>query len=175
MTIFAHKKSRPFVVCFFFCTDWKNDILILQFDFDFMTGDFSCREEQVLVATLWKYETGRLLSRNNNHLLSFMAIHLMQWDFPIASFFNFFIAGFTFADCRSLTVAPIIPATVTDIDWTFSQCFNLTETITINANPSSYSKCFQNIDMTNITLTGSASKDVLNLIGSTGRNWTPIS
>lgn len=90
-------------------------------------------------------------------------------------FFYFFIAGFTFADCRSLTVAPIIPATVTDIDWTFSQCFNLTGTITINANPSSYSKCFQNIDMTNITLTGSASKDVLNLIGSTGRNWTPIS
>jgi len=34
-----------------------------------------------------------------------MAIHLMQWGFPIASFFNFFIAGFTFADfCGKMTM-----------------------------------------------------------------------
>ena len=90
----------------------------------------------------------------------------------------------TFVRCTSLIAAPVIPSGVTDMRGTFQQCKALTGTITINTNNitntdyvpvGSCANCFRLVDMTNITLTGSASKDVLNLIGRTGSNWTPIS
>ncbi len=97
----------------------------------------------------------------------------------------------TFQNCTSLVTAPAIPSSVTNMTMTFFGCTALTGTVEINTNSIDrvknengiYSgddvglchRCFYNVDMTNITLTGEASKDVLNLIGSTGNNWTPIS
>ena len=94
----------------------------------------------------------------------------------------------TFQGCTSLTTAPVIPNTVNTLYETFKSCTSLTGTITINTNnilsngycygsqdDNSCYGCFSGVDMTNITLTGSATKDVLNRIGATGNNWTPIS
>lgn len=94
----------------------------------------------------------------------------------------------TFMGCTSLTTAPAIPSSVITLYETFKDCTALTGTITINTDnissngwcydsddDNSCYRCFYGIDMSNITLTGSASKDVLNLIGATGNNWTPIS
>lgn len=81
----------------------------------------------------------------------------------------------TFWKCTSITSAPEIPNSVKDMGGTFKACTSLVGTIIINANPEKYSTCFDGVDMTNITLTGSASKNILNLIGATGNNWTPIS
>ena len=79
-----------------------------------------------------------------------------------------------FQNCVALTTAPVIPSTVKYMEATFWGCTNLTGTITINATPTNYKNCFVYVDMTNVTLAGSASKDVLHLIGNTGKNWTPI-
>lgn len=90
----------------------------------------------------------------------------------------------TFYYCTSLTTAPIIPSNVTMMMETFAGCASLNGNIIINTNHISiindvceYSgqNCFVLVDMSKITLSGSASKEVLNLIGSTGDNWTPIS
>lgn len=80
----------------------------------------------------------------------------------------------TFKNCTSLETAPDIPSSVINMEDAFSGCTALTGVVTINANPTTYTRCFKNIDMTNITLTGSASKDILNQIGATGDNWTHI-
>ena len=100
----------------------------------------------------------------------------------------------TFQDCKSLISAPVIPESVSNLASTFYGCTSLTGTVTINTNkidrlygtainsgwntspsdvgPCGY--CFNDVDMSKITLAGDASKEVLNLIGSTGDNWTPI-
>ena len=81
-----------------------------------------------------------------------------------------------------ITTAPVIPSSVTYMLSTFNRCTALQGTIIINTNNitntnyADYScrQCFDGVDMSNITLTGEASTDVLNLIGSTGKNWTPL-
>ena len=90
----------------------------------------------------------------------------------------------TFDNCTSLTTAPVIPSSVVNLTWTFSGCTSLSGTIYINTNnitsnaqstTSGYcGECFRYVDMRNITLSGEASKDTLNLIGGTGNNWTNI-
>ena len=89
----------------------------------------------------------------------------------------------TFISCTNLTTAPAIPNSVTNMWGTFQGCTSLTGTITINTNhittkdssvQNTCYTCFSGVNMNNITLTGEASKEVLNLIGSTGQNWTPI-
>ena len=90
----------------------------------------------------------------------------------------------TFSSCNLLISAPIIPSGVTSLSSTFSGCKSLTGTIIINTNnitttshgasEGSCYGCFSGVNMNNITLTGEASKETLNLIGSTGNNWTPI-
>jgi len=89
----------------------------------------------------------------------------------------------TFYNCSSLVTAPVIPSGVETLRGTFANCTSLTGTIEINCNSitnivdgkdNTGYYCFNNVDMSKITFTGSASKDVLNLIGSTGKNWSPI-
>ena len=81
--------------------------------------------------------------------------------------------SYAFLHCRALQNAPEIPEGVLNMFRTFGYS-GITGVVIINATPSEYAECFTSVDMTNITLTGSTSKDVLNLIGATGRNWTPI-
>ena len=81
----------------------------------------------------------------------------------------------TFSGCTGLTTAPEIPSSVTDMAYTFYGCTKLTGIITINvSNLTYYTNCFHNVDMSKITLKGEASKETLNLLGSTGNNYTPI-
>lgn len=80
----------------------------------------------------------------------------------------------TFHGCSSLTTAPVIHEGILDLDGTFCGCTSLTGIIEINANPETADDTFLNVDMSKITLTGSASKEVLNDIGESGDNWTPI-
>lgn len=92
----------------------------------------------------------------------------------------------TFAECTNLTNISAIPSSVTSLQHTFQNCTSLTGNIIIDTNNITTNKssasgdtkscynCFNGVEMTNITLSGSASKDVLNLIGGTGINWTPI-
>ena len=89
-----------------------------------------------------------------------------------------------FDNCTSLTTAPVIPSSVVNLSWTFSGCTSLIGNVYINTNnvtsnalstASGYcGACFMYVDMRNITLSGEASKDTLNLIGGTGNNWTNI-
>lgn len=89
----------------------------------------------------------------------------------------------TFGDTALIT-APTIPSSVENLAGTFENCKSLTGTVVINTNKiptSEYNlgtntcyECFKNVDMTNITLTGTATRDFLNLVGATGNNWTPI-
>ena len=80
---------------------------------------------------------------------------------------------------KYLTTAPVIPETITSMKFAFDFCTKLTGTITINANinlsnTNTYKYCFLFADMSNVTLTGSAPKEVLNALGATGDNYTPI-
>lgn len=89
-----------------------------------------------------------------------------------------------FEGCTSLTTAPEIPDNIESMFGMFKNCNKLTGEIVINTNIINSAKsfnsgtcrdCFSGVDMSKITLTGEASKDVLNIIGGTGKNWTPIS
>jgi hypothetical protein len=62
---------------------------------------------------------------------------------------------YTFYGCTSLTQAPEIPSSVTDMRYTFYGCTNLTGTITINANPRWYDNCFSDTTKP-ITLKGTS-------------------
>ena len=102
----------------------------------------------------------------------------------------------TFQNCKSLITSPEISNNVSDLSsafegcsnlitppdlsgctklnslyQTFANCQNLTGYITINANPTEYSGCFQNVDIKgqNITLVGSS--QLLEEIKSTGYNY----
>ena len=77
----------------------------------------------------------------------------------------------TFCFCNLLTAAPVIPNSVTNMTYTFVGCTSLKGTITINADPSSYSQCFENCaqdESHRITLTGSSM--MLNELKVTGYN-----
>ena len=69
-----------------------------------------------------KTEYGEILSNINNA--------------PVVSL------GGTFAMCRSMVTAPIIPNSIIDMTYTFFQCYSLTGNIEINSNPTSYTNCF---------------------------------
>ena len=53
-----------------------------------------------------------------------------------------------FSDCTSLTTAPTVPTYVQNMDYAFAGCTSLTGTITVNANPSSYTDCLKNTQIT---------------------------
>ena len=83
----------------------------------------------------------------------------------------------TFANCAELTdvTGIVLPETLTDISWTFSNCTNLSGIITIHASPTEtadYAGCFNGIDYKkqNITLIGNS--NTLDIIGkSNTRNY----
>ena len=80
-----------------------------------------------------------------------------------------------FDGCTSLTSAPTKSSSVTLINHAFAGCTALTGNVVINVQSLEYSGgCFDGVDMRNITLTGTAPKDVLNELGATGENYTPI-
>ncbi len=56
----------------------------------------------------------------------------------------------TFSGCFALTTAPVIPSSVTNMQSTFYDCRLLTGTITINANPSSWTMCIYGTQITSI-------------------------
>ena len=64
---------------------------------------------------------------------------------------------YTFSGCTSLTTAPTIPNSVINMNSTFKNCKSLTGTITVNAKPTDYRKCFLDTQSP-IFLTGSSTK-----------------
>ena len=81
----------------------------------------------------------------------------------------------TFEDCTSLENISAIPSTVTAMQRTFAGCTALKGEIEVNTNYiTTVSECFCNVDMSQITLTGFASKEILNRLGATGDNFAPI-
>ena len=77
----------------------------------------------------------------------------------------------TFSDCISLTQAPVIPNSVTNMYGTFWDCKSLTGKVEINANPTKYKYCFENLNFRTqeIKLTGTLT--MLDTLGGTGRNY----
>ena len=73
----------------------------------------------------------------------------------------------TFIQCTSLRTGSNIPVNVVDAAWTYAGCTALTGTITMDANPTSYSSCFANTQKT-ITLVGSST--MLAELAATGNN-----
>ncbi len=82
----------------------------------------------------------------------------------------------TFEGCTSLKTVPYeIPYSVTDMTNTFKGCTSLEGEIMINSNNiTEYAGCFEGVDMSKITLTGSASDEIKDLLGKTGNNYTPL-
>ena len=82
----------------------------------------------------------------------------------------------TFEGCTSLTTVPYeIPYNVTNMTNTFKGCTSLEGEIQINSNNiTEYAGCFEGVDMSKITLTGSASDEIKDLLGKTGNNYTPL-
>jgi len=73
----------------------------------------------------------------------------------------------TFILCTSLTTGSNIPVNVTDAAWTYAGCTALTGTIAVDSNPTSYASCFANTQKA-ITLTGSST--MLAELAATGTN-----
>ena len=71
----------------------------------------------------------------------------------------------TFNSCESLTTAPTIPNSVTNMSYTFYDCTSLTGTIEVNANPSRYTECLKNTQITGIT--GSCSQETKDALMAT--------
>ena len=62
---------------------------------------------------------------------------------------------YTFVYADDMVTSPTIPSSVTNINWIFGECYSLTGTIEINANPTTYDNCFSTTTKP-ITLTGSS-------------------
>lgn len=77
--------------------------------------------------------------------------------------------NYTFYLCTSLEQAPDIPSGVENMEKTFSNCVSLTGYITINANPTKYNYCFENVgDFYNpILLRGKS--NILQKLANTGK------
>lgn len=77
----------------------------------------------------------------------------------------------TFAGCKHLEDVFVIPASVTDMRGTFKDCTVLIAAITINANPSSFTECFNGVDFEKqkVALIGESTK--LDALGATGKNY----
>ena len=83
--------------------------------------------------------------------------------------------GFAFSGCTSLKKVPVIPEKVTRINDAFYNCTSLEGIAEININQLiSGGNCFYNVDMSKITLTGTASKIIINYLGSSGLNYIAI-
>ena len=63
----------------------------------------------------------------------------------------------TFEGATSLVTAPSIPSSVTNLTKTFKDCTSLEGNVEINAEPTKYTSCFEGVDMSPITLTGTSS------------------
>ena len=75
----------------------------------------------------------------------------------------------TFYSCWPLQKAPIIPHSVTDMSYTFySTCIG--DLVTINANPTSYDKCFWNTWQPIVLTTTDGACTVLSEIAATGNS-----
>lgn len=85
---------------------------------------------------------------------------------------NLVILSNAFEGCRNLITPPDLSGCIklNSLYQTFANCQNLTGYITINANPTEYSGCFQNVDIKgqNITLAGTS--QLLEEIKATGSN-----
>lgn len=83
--------------------------------------------------------------------------------------------NYTFYECTGLKTAPTIPSGVTDMYGTFSSCTNLQGTLEINANPTTYTNCFNGAatEGTGLVVTGSSTMlDALIATGSDNSNIT---
>ena len=68
----------------------------------------------------------------------------------------------TFANCNNLTVSTPIPENVTNMYGTFIGCGNLTGSIEINANPTTYEDCLYRTKITTITGKTNLKSELLN-------------
>lgn len=81
----------------------------------------------------------------------------------------------TFSGCTALESAPEIPSSVWDMTKTFAGCTSLNGVIAINVVEGTiYDECFKDVDMSKVVLAGTASTEMLDLLGSTGNNYMPI-
>ena len=67
--------------------------------------------------------------------------------------------SYTFNSCRSLTTAPEIPSSVTSMWNTFDGCTSLTGNLVINANPTYYDWCLSGASTaagTNLVVSGTS-------------------
>ena len=67
----------------------------------------------------------------------------------------------TFMGCTALTTVSTIPSSVTNMYQTFYGCTSLTGTIEINANPTTYTNCLKNTQITAITGTTTLKDEIL--------------
>ena len=105
---------------------------------------------------------------------------------------------FAFNYCTSMVNAPVIPDSVTNMNNAFDSCYNLSElpegfkipsgatditvvlhkcylitgTIRVDANPTSYTNCFKDVDMSKITLIGDST--MKQTLANTGKNGSQV-
>ena len=72
----------------------------------------------------------------------------------------------SFYSCDRLTTAPIIPSKVSNMKGTFRYCTKLKGTVTVNANPSTYSDCFNNTSL-GITISGTCTSTTKSRLAGT--------
>ena len=79
-----------------------------------------------------------------------------------------------FAYCVNLQTAPVIPEHVTSLWRTFRGCTSLQGVIEINGNITEYRQCFEKVDMSKITLTGTCEAAIKQNIANTGKNGNQV-
>ena len=77
----------------------------------------------------------------------------------------------TFWGCTSIVTAPTIPNSITNMFALFWKCTSLTGTVTINANPTSHSYCFRDVNFNTQNLTLAGDSTMLDTFGATGTNY----
>ena len=86
----------------------------------------------------------------------------------------------TYQNCKNLVTAPVVPSTIVNMNYAFSGCTSLRGTVIINTNyidkntGSTHGTCsgaFAGVNLADVTLAGEAEDSVLDIIGSTGKNY----
>ena len=76
----------------------------------------------------------------------------------------------TFYGCKLITNAPVIPQNVINMASTFSSCTSLTGNIKINSNPTTWTSCLYNTQITSVTGKTSMASKFLKTVNSSAYN-----
>lgn len=118
-------------------------------------------------------EPGAILESINGEPITCMYGTFLEYGLEVAPAIPASVTDISmaFCNCYRLVTAPKVPSSVVVMDYAFSDCRSLTGVVMIDANPTSFLRCFSEVDFSAQALALAGSSDMLDALGATGKNY----